>query len=148
MHPLAVDRLAVLALGSKGRCVPAILRVASGCVFIGFGLGKFRHHERELASFDSYGLPFPSEFVYAIGVTELVFGTLLVLGLGTRLAALALAGDMLGAIVTAGRVEGGAINLGLAPALLVAMVILLWTGPGIWSLDSWLVRRLERPGRR
>jgi uncharacterized membrane protein YphA (DoxX/SURF4 family) len=51
---------------------------------------------------------------------------------------------VVGAIVTAGRVEGGAINLGLAPALLAGMVALLWIGPGRWALDSSVARALER----
>ena len=67
---------------------------------------------------------------------EVVGGVLLIVGLLTRAAAALLAGDMVGAIVTAGRVEGGAINLGLAPALLVGMLFLLWAGPGRWAADS------------
>jgi putative oxidoreductase len=124
--------------------IPLALRLASGSIFLGFGVGKFSHHTKESASFSSYGLPFPDEFVYAIGATELVFGGLLILGLLTRLAALALAGDMIGAIVTAGRVDGGAINLGLAPALLVVMLVLLWAGPGRVSIDALLLDRLSR----
>jgi putative oxidoreductase len=73
-------------------------------------------------------------------VVEIVGGLLLLLGLATRPAALMLAGDMVGAIVTAGRVEGGAINLGLAPALLLGMLVLLWIGPGRWALDGRLAR--------
>ncbi|HEX9416821.1 MAG TPA: DoxX family protein [Gaiellaceae bacterium] len=118
------------------------IRIAAGGIFLVFGIGKFTDHSKETDSFDSYGLPFPGEFAYTIGVVEIVFGILLVLGLGTRLAALALAGDMVGAIVTAGRVEGGAINLVLAPALLAGMLALLWIGPGRWSLD----RRLTESG--
>ena len=138
------DRVAELVLGSRAQLVPFILRLATGAIFLGFGVGKFSHHAKETASFEKYSLPFPGEFVYAIGMTELFFGALLVVGLGTRLAALALAGDMVGAIATAGRVEGGTINLGLAPALLVGMLVLLWTGPGMASLDSRLLARLRR----
>ena len=67
-------------------------------------------------------------------------GALLIAGLLTRPAAALLAGDMVGAIVTAGRVEGGAINLVLAPSLLVAMLFLLWAGPGRWAVDSCVAR--------
>jgi putative oxidoreductase len=137
--------VAGIVLGSNPRVHSLILlalRLTSGSIFLGFGVGKFSHREKESASFSSYGLPFPDEFVYAIGATELVFGSMLILGLLTRLAALALAGDMIGAIVTAGRVEGGPINLGLAPALLAAMLVLLWTGPGRVSLDALVLDRL------
>jgi putative oxidoreductase len=122
---------------------PAVARVVSGGIFFVFGLGKFTDHAKETASFETYGLPAPEVFVYAIGTLEIVSGLLLVAGLATRLVAPALAGNMLGAIVTAGRVEGGAINLGLAPALLVVMLVLTWTGAGRFSADERLVRRLH-----
>jgi putative oxidoreductase len=116
------------------------IRIAAGGIFLVFGLGKFTDHASEAASFDSYGLPAPGAFAYAIGVVEIGFGILLAAGLGTRLAAMVLAGDMVGAIVTAGRVEGGAINLVLAPALLAGMLALVWIGPGRWALDHALAR--------
>ena len=116
------------------------LRIVSGAIFLIFGIAKFTDHGHETESFDTYGLPSPSLFAYAIGVLEVVAGALLLAGLMTRPAAALLAGDMVGAIVTAGRVEGGAINLGLAPALLVGMLVLLWIGPGRWALDNRLAR--------
>ena len=105
-----------------------------------FGIYKFTDHGHETESFELYGLPSPSLFAYAVGILEIVAGVLLLAGLMTRPAAALLAGDMVGAIVTAGRVEGGAINLALAPALLVGMLVLLWVGPGGWSLDGRLAR--------
>jgi putative oxidoreductase len=120
----------------------ALLRVGSGLIFFGFGLSKFTHHSKEARSFDRYSLPWPSLFAYAIGTLELSLGFLLVLGLATRLVAPALAGDMVGAIATAGRVEGGTINLGLAPALLVVMLVLAWSGAGRWAVDARLRRNL------
>ena len=119
-----------------------VLRVAAGAIFIGFGQSKFVHHAKEVRSFDRYGLPAPEVFTYAIGTVELVGGLLLVLGLATRLVAPALAGNMVGAIATGGRVHGGFVNLGLAPLLLVGMLFLLWAGAGRFSLDEVLARRL------
>ena len=116
----------------------AVVRLVAGSVFVAFGLGKFTDHESEARSFESYGLPSPGAFAYAIGVLELALGLLLVIGLLTRLAALGLAGDMVGAIAATGPVEGGAINLGLAPALLLAMLFLVWTGAGGFALDERL----------
>jgi putative oxidoreductase len=107
---------------------------------MGFGLSKFTHHAAEAGAFDRYGLPSPSLFSYAIGVIELGGGALLVVGLASRLAAVLLAGDMVGAILTGGRVDGGLVHLGLAPALLVVMLTLVWTGPGGWSIDDRLLR--------
>lgn len=113
----------------------AIVRFVAGLIFVVFGLGKFVAHATEASSFATYGLPYPGAFVYAIGVIELLFGMLLLVGLRTRVAAVVLAGNMVGAIATAGRVEGGVINLGLAPALLVAMLFLLRAGPGRFALE-------------
>lgn len=113
----------------------ALVRILAGLIFVVFGLGKFISHASETSSFATYGLPHPSAFAYAIGVVELLFGALLLVGLRARVAAVVLAGDMVGAISTAGRIEGGVINLGLAPALLLAMLFLLWAGPGRWALE-------------
>jgi putative oxidoreductase len=108
----------------------ALLRVAAGAVLLAFGVAKFTSHESELASFENYGLPAPDAFTYAIGVLEVGGGLLLLVGFLTRLAALALAGDMAGAIVVSGFGEGEAISLTLAPALLVTMIVLMRFGPG------------------
>jgi putative oxidoreductase len=123
------------------RLTPLVLRVAAGAILIGFGQSKFTHHEREAAAFDRYGLPDPGVFAYAIGTVELGCGLLLVLGLATRPAALVLAGNLVGALATGGRVDGGFANLVLAPALLVAMLVILRLGAGDWSLDRVLLRR-------
>jgi putative oxidoreductase len=118
-----------------------VARLAAGAIFLGFSVGKFVRHGAESAALDRYGLPFPDAFTYAVGVVELAGGAMLVLGLGTRLAALALACDMVGAITTAGRIEGGPVHLGLAPTLLVMMLLVLWIGPGDRSLDRRLLDR-------
>jgi putative oxidoreductase len=107
-----------------------LLRIAAGIVFLAFGIGKFTSHASELASFRSYGLPFPEVFVYAIGVLEVVGGALLVLGLYARLVALPLAGDMVGAIAVSGIAKGEIVSLTLAPALLVVMCLVMWSCSG------------------
>ncbi len=117
------------------------IRWASGVIFIVFGIGKFSEHASEVNSFDSYGLPAPDFFVHAIGGLEILGGTLLLAGLLTRLAALALAGNMIGAIVVSGIGQGEVVpSLTLAPILLVALLFLLWVGPGVRSLDTRLLR--------
>jgi len=115
--------------------------VAAG-IFLGFGVTKFANHAAELASFRHYPLPAPGLFVYLVGALEIGGGLLLAAGLLTRLAALALAADMIGAVVVSGLSRGEVISLTLAPLLLVAMIILIRFGPGAWSLDSWLATRL------
>jgi len=134
----------LLAQRVHGRAATAVAlsRVAAGVVFVIFGVGKFSQHATEVDSFRTYGLPSPDAFVYAIGVLEIVGGLMLIAGFGTRLAALALAGDMVGAIVVSGIKEGEIASLTLAPAELVTMIVLLFTGAGSRSLDARLRRRL------
>ena len=109
----------------------APVRWSAGAVFVVFGIGKFTDHAHEVASFETYGLPSPDAFVYLVGVLETVGGLLLIAGLLTRLVALALAGNMVGAIVVSGIGEGEVFpSLTLAPLLLAAMLFLLWVGPG------------------
>ena len=112
-----------------------VLRLISGGVFVVFGFGKFVNHGSELASFKTYGLPAPQAFVFMIGLVETVGGLLLMTGVLTRPAALVLAGDMIGAILVSGLAKGELISLTLAPAELVAMVVLLWKGPGRYVTD-------------
>ena len=113
----------------------ALTRWAAGIIFLIFGVGKFSNHAAELASFRHYPLPAPDTFVYLVGVIELAGGLLLIMGLLTRLAALALAADMIGAIAVSGLARGELISLTLAPLLLVAMISLIRFGAGSCSLD-------------
>jgi len=143
-----VDRdLVEKALSSRvrGRAAAAttVLRVVTGVFYISVSISKFTEHSQEVADFDRYGIPIPEVAVYVVGVVELVGGIALALGLLTRLAALFLAGDMIGAISTAGRIEGGSFNLGVAPTLLVAMLFLLWAGPGLLAFDNRLLTRMS-----
>jgi putative oxidoreductase len=122
------------------------LRLLSGGVFVAFGIGKFLNHTSELASFKTYGLPAPEVFVVVIGVIELAGGLLLIIGVFTRPAALVLAADMIGAIVVSGIAKGELVSLTLAPAELVAMLVLLWSGPGGASLRPSPPMTLPTPG--
>jgi putative oxidoreductase len=120
------------------------IRLAAGVVFVSFGVGKFTDHRSEVMSFVHYGVPLAGVSVWIVGLVETIGGLMLVAGILTRWAAVALAGDMVGVIVTAGRVDGGWLNLGLAPLLLVGMVVVLWTGPGALSLDALIARHRVR----
>ena len=117
-----------------------VLRLLAGGVFVVFGIGKFVDHASELASFEAYGLPVPGTFVVVVGLVELVGGLLLIAGVLTRPTALVLAGNMVGAIIVSGIAKGELISLTLAPAELVAMLVLVWYGPGAHSLNR---RRLR-----
>jgi predicted lipoprotein with Yx(FWY)xxD motif/uncharacterized membrane protein YphA (DoxX/SURF4 family) len=116
--------------------IALVARVLAGTTIAAFGIGKFTHHGAETAALDRYGVPFADPTTYLVGLVEVVGGLLLVLGVLVRPAALVLAGNFVVAIATAGRIEGGPIHLGLAPALLATMVFLLWSGPGTRALGD------------
>jgi putative oxidoreductase len=131
--------------GMTAKTVLAVaIRLAAGVVFVSFGVGKFTDHGSEAMSFVHYGVPLASVSVWIVGLVETIGGLMLIAGILTRWAAVALAGDMVGVIVTAGRVDGGWLNLGLAPLLLVGMLLVLWTGPGALSLDALIARHRLR----
>lgn len=128
----------------RAASVAFVMRLIAGGIFVAFGAGKFLNHGSELASFQAYGLPSPDLFVSAIGVVELLGGVALILGLGTRLAAVALAGDMAGAIIVSGLARGEIVSLTVAPAQLLAMLFLLATGGGRLALEQQLRLANER----
>jgi putative oxidoreductase len=116
-----------------------LVRVVTGALFVMFSLGKFVDHMQESADFDRYGVPVPDVATYLVGTLELVGGALLVVGLLTRPAAALLAANLVGALLTAGITDGGTFHLGVGPAMLLAMVFLVWAGPGRLALDTRLL---------
>jgi putative oxidoreductase len=114
------------------------MRIVAGLIFLGFGPGKFLRHNAEAASFARYGVPFPELATYAVGALEIAGGAALVLGLFVRPVALVLAANLVVAVCTAGRIDGGAVNLGLAPALIVVLLALALRGGTSRSLDRRL----------
>jgi uncharacterized membrane protein YphA (DoxX/SURF4 family) len=140
LRALHGELAATRATRTGPRCLTGTRWVAAG-IFVGFGVTKFANHAAELASFRHYPLPAPGLFVYLVGALEIGGGLLLAAGLLTRPTALALAADMIGAVVVSGLARGEVISLTLAPLLLVAMIILIRSGAGAWSLDLWLASR-------
>ncbi len=114
---------------------PFVLRVALATVFLYFGISQLRHPElfigwlpAEVAS-----LPIsPRTFVILNGGFETFFGTLLAVGLFTRLSAFLLGAHLLGIAFSIGFTEIGVRDFGLAAATLVIVMI----GSGPLSLET------------
>jgi putative oxidoreductase len=137
-------RRALAPRGGTVAVVAAAVRVVAGVALVVIGSGKFVDHMQEAVDFRGYGIPLPDLAVWVSGTVEVVGGALLVLGLATRLAAALVAVNLVVAISTAGVMEGGTFHLGVGPALLLAMVFLLWSGGGAWSLDGRLADGARR----
>ena len=123
-----------------------VLRIVIGFVFLMHGWQKFFQYGLDGVAgvFAQLGIPFPYFSAILAATAEGVGGLLLLLGLGTRFAAVPLAFTMLVAWLTAHR-GGFFLPAGgeYAITLLGATVALLLTGPGKLALDN-LVNPLER----
>jgi uncharacterized membrane protein YphA (DoxX/SURF4 family) len=75
----------------------------------------------------------PELFVPVLGAVEVVVGALLLLGVATRYVALLLAATMVGAILTAGLIDGGA-HLVTPPILALLCLLIAGLGGGAWQL--------------
>jgi uncharacterized membrane protein YphA (DoxX/SURF4 family) len=111
----------------------ALLRIAIGAVFIGTGVHKLGDRTASAADFDRWGLPAPDTAVLLVSGLEVLCGVLILLGLVTRLGALVLCVDMLGAVATAGRVDGGP-HLVIPTVLALLCLVLVARGGGRWQL--------------
>ena len=124
------------------------VRLYWGWQFIEDGWGKLHNLEKVTEFFTSLGLPAPGLTATFIGGLELVGGILLAIGLGSRLIALLLTGNMLTAYITADREALSSVFsdpdkfYAAAPyTYLFASLIVLIFGPGKFSVDAWLTKK-------
>jgi uncharacterized membrane protein YphA (DoxX/SURF4 family) len=120
--------------------IRAVFRTLVGLVFVAAGAAKLVAHGFAAGQFARWQLPQPGIFALAVGAVELVCGILLAFGALTRPVALVLGTIMVGAVVTAGRIEGGAHVI--FPALLFFVLVYL-----AWSTGRFAEPRPpRRPG--
>lgn len=131
-------------IGRRALLATTILRIVGGLLFLASAIPEITAHQNEVDMFGTFGLPRSSTLVYLVTALDISCALLLLLGLLTRLAAAAMAANMIGAILTAGTHVGGPIHLGLAPTLLAAMLYLIWAGPGVAALDRKWARLADR----
>jgi putative oxidoreductase len=102
------------------------------------------HFAGTAAFFAKINIPLPGVSAVVVTLVEFLGGAALLLGIGTRLAAVLIAIDMLGAIVFVhGKngffLQGGGYEYPLV--LLVACVSLALTGAGVCAFDNLLSKR-------
>jgi putative oxidoreductase len=120
-----------------------IIRFMVGLVFLSEGIQKFLFAETfGSGRFATLGIPMPEFFGPFVGTVEIVCGTLVVLGLFTRLAAIPLLGVIMVAIATTKvpqllskgfwfTAHEGRTDF----SMLMGLVFLLLAGGGLLSLD-------------
>lgn len=126
---------------------PLLGRLAVGLLFMGTGWGKVHDLAKVTGFFEKLGIPAPAFNAVLVGYSELVCGTLLVVGLLTRLATVPLIISMLVALVTAKSADiHGVFDLVGTDEFtyLVVLIIVGIIGPGAVALDRLLVAFLDR----
>jgi uncharacterized membrane protein YphA (DoxX/SURF4 family) len=124
---------------NKNEIGTLLLRVVLGIVFLSHGFSKFQGGiENTVGWFDSIGLP--GGLAYVVAIIELVGGIALILGFGTRIAAVLIGVLMIGAIFTAklpaGFLNGYAFDL----VLLIVAAHLALNGSKLLSLGQLIFK--------
>ncbi len=126
-----------------------LARLTVGIEFVSTGWGKVHNLAKVTAYFGELGIPAPALNATFASFTELVCGSLLVLGLGSRLAACPLVVTMVVAIVTAKKDELHGVTdlVGFVEWTYIALLAVVAVfGPGAASLDTFVARALRKRG--
>jgi putative oxidoreductase len=134
---------------SRASKAVVLIRVLVGWVFLSEGIQKFLFPDSlGVGRFVKIGIPWPQFMALFVGVVEIVCGTLLLIGLVTRLATVPLLIDIAVAIYSTKIVTfakngfwGTLHEARTDVSMLLGLVFLLLVGAGAWSLDSWLAER-------
>jgi putative oxidoreductase len=126
-----------------------LIRVLVGWVFLSEGIQKFLFPDSlGVGRFVKIGIPWPQVMGPFVGVVEIVCGSLLLIGVVTRLATVPLLVDIAVAIYSTkivafakNRFWGTLHEARTDVSMLLGLVFLLLVGAGAWSLDAWLAER-------
>jgi uncharacterized membrane protein YphA (DoxX/SURF4 family) len=130
-----------------------LIRILVGWVFLSEGIQKLLFPDSlGVGRFVKIGIPWPQVMAPFVGVVEIVCGTLLLIGLLTRLATVPLLIDIAVALYSTKLVmfakNGFWATLHEARtdvSMLLGLIFLLLVGGGSLALDVWLAsRRLDR----
>ena len=142
-----------------------LIRLIVGAVFLSEGIQKFLFpNDLGVGRFIKIGIPAPEVMAPFVGVIEIICGTLIILGLLTRVAAAALIIDMLVAIISTKipiLLGHGFWRFSLSKlptygfwsmahearvdyAMLLGSIFLLIVGAGAWSIDAHFRQEIRR----
>jgi putative oxidoreductase len=123
------------------------MRLFWGYLFLMAGIHKLTGAAETAKLFQSLSIPLPHMMAYIVGIVETVGGGLLILGLGSRFAALALSIVMIVALLTANYSAVSQIITDPQALIKSAPFNFLWVsllvfafGPGCFSVDALLKR--------
>ena len=136
-----------LLFSTNGPRATILVRLLVGAVFLSEGIQKFLFPAAlGVGRFTKIGIPAPQFFAPFVGVVEIVCGTLLIVGLVTRLAAIPLMIDISVAIITTkipmlstAGFWSMAHEARTDYCMLLGLLFLLLVGSGPFSID----RRVE-----
>ncbi len=132
----------------KLESLPLLLaRMSIGWVMAESGLGKVSDFPQAVENFRGLGIPAPELQAPLAGISELVFGLILLVGLFTRIASIPLMVIMAVAIMTVKKADITVVSdlLFFGETLfIVLLLVLLVRGGGVFSLDRLLVWKRSR----
>jgi uncharacterized membrane protein YphA (DoxX/SURF4 family) len=128
-----------------------LIRILVGWVFLSEGIQKFLFPDSlGVGRFVRIGIPWPQVMAPFVGVVEIVCGSLLLIGLVTRLATVPLLIDIAVAISSTKIVTfakngfwGTLHEARTDVSMLLGLIFLLLAGGGAWSLDARLAGRRD-----
>jgi putative oxidoreductase len=123
-----------------------LLRGTIGLIFASTGWGKVHNLDKVTAFFTELKIPMPHLNAIVVGYSELVCGSLLVIGLATRFAVIPLIVSMIVALLTAIRPDiHGILDLVAKEewVYLMVLVALGILGPGKASIDHFIAQKIE-----
>ena len=139
-----------------------IIRIMAGAVFLWEGILKFVYPNQGVGRFTKLGFPMPELTAHTVGTLEIVGGTLLLIGLFTRITAFYFILQMIVAVLTTKiSLYLGTSPLPLPPAppqigiwavlheirsdyaQILTCLFLFLVGPGVASIDAYLRRGRE-----
>ena len=122
-----------------------LIRLPVGLIFLTQGILKFTDPQMGVLRFTRIGFPAPALTAHVVGGVEIICGVLVLIGLGTRLAAIPLLAVIATAIITTKLPELSRPNQGFwfmvsdartDFAMLCSLLFLAIAGGGRWSVDA------------